>query len=104
MEIKFTLAQGGAMLNKEWGVELRKAYSAATKSTDAAKRPLRFPSGIELDGDHQCVHMKLLDRAPAQKHGAVKDTGTIALWELPDYFRFGDAFAVLLNSSARAIQ
>mgnify|MGYP000951429840 FL=1 len=46
------------MRNVDWGVELRKAHSKVVK-----KRPLRFPSGIDLDGDHRCVRMKLSGNA-----------------------------------------
>lgn len=46
------------MRNTDWGVELRKAHSKVVK-----KRPLRFPSRIEMDGDHRCVRMKFSDCA-----------------------------------------
>lgn len=82
MDIKFILAKGEAMLNKDWGVGLRKAHLEVVNSMDARRRPLRFPSDIKLDGDHECVHMKLLDRAPAsnmQTNAAAFEAWALAL-------------------------
>ncbi len=63
------------MLNKDWGVELRKAHSEVAK-----KRPLKFPSGIDLDGDHKCVRMKL--SSPALVSNMQTNAAAFEAWAL----------------------